>query len=168
MHFTELFIRRPVMTTLVMLAILLFGAMSYRYLPVSDLPNVDFPTIMVTANLPGASPETMASAVELGVVLAELAFGSEFVPSVGQQAACGLNGGGLGVVQPHGTARLGRNLGNATAHGPGPHNANIGESGTHLLDILETKQPATAHQAALWQAMLNALGRQARFNARRS
>src|SRR4030066_15927 len=63
MHFTELFIRRPVMTTLVMLAILLFGAMSYRHLPVSDLPNVDVPTIMVTANLPGASPETMASAV---------------------------------------------------------------------------------------------------------
>ncbi len=63
MHFTELFIRRPVMTTLVMLAILLFGAMSYRFLPVSDLPNVDFPTILVTADLPGASPETMASAV---------------------------------------------------------------------------------------------------------
>ncbi len=63
MHFTELFIRRPVMTTLVMLAILLFGVMSYRYLPVSDLPNVDFPTIMVTTTLPGASPETMASAV---------------------------------------------------------------------------------------------------------
>ena len=63
MHFTELFIRRPVMTTLVMLAILLFGVMSYRYLPVSDLPNVDFPTILVTTNLPGASPETMASAV---------------------------------------------------------------------------------------------------------
>jgi hydrophobic/amphiphilic exporter-1 (mainly G- bacteria), HAE1 family len=63
MHFTELFIRRPVMTTLVMLAILIFGAMSYRYLPVSDLPNVDFPTILVTVNLPGASPETMASAV---------------------------------------------------------------------------------------------------------
>jgi hydrophobic/amphiphilic exporter-1 (mainly G- bacteria), HAE1 family len=63
MHFTELFIRRPVMTTLVMLAILLFGIMSYRYLPVSDLPNVDFPTILVATNLPGASPETMASAV---------------------------------------------------------------------------------------------------------
>src|SRR4030042_1413472 len=63
MHFTELFIRRPVMTTLVMLAIRMFGAMSYRYLPVSDLPNVDFPTILVSANLPGASPETMASAV---------------------------------------------------------------------------------------------------------
>ncbi|HZE22200.1 MAG TPA: efflux RND transporter permease subunit, partial [Desulfobaccales bacterium] len=57
------FIRRPIMTTLVMLAILLFGAMSYRYLPVSDLPNVDFPTILVSAELPGASPETMASAV---------------------------------------------------------------------------------------------------------
>jgi hydrophobic/amphiphilic exporter-1 (mainly G- bacteria), HAE1 family len=63
MHFTELFIRRPIMTTLVMLAILLFGAMAYRYLPVSDLPNVDFPTILVSAELPGASPETMASAV---------------------------------------------------------------------------------------------------------
>jgi HAE1 family hydrophobic/amphiphilic exporter-1 len=51
------------MTTLVMLAILLFGVMGYRHLPVSDLPNVDFPTILVTANLPGASPETMASSV---------------------------------------------------------------------------------------------------------
>jgi HAE1 family hydrophobic/amphiphilic exporter-1 len=60
---TELFIRRPVMTTLVMLAILLFGVLGYRQLPVSDLPNVDFPTILVTANLPGASPETMASSV---------------------------------------------------------------------------------------------------------
>ncbi len=60
---TELFIRRPVMTTLVMLAILLFGVMGYRALPVSDLPNVDFPTILVTASLPGASPDTMASSV---------------------------------------------------------------------------------------------------------
>jgi HAE1 family hydrophobic/amphiphilic exporter-1 len=51
------------MTTLVMLAILLFGIMAYRLLPVSDLPNVDFPTILVNAALPGASPETMASAV---------------------------------------------------------------------------------------------------------
>jgi HAE1 family hydrophobic/amphiphilic exporter-1 len=59
----ELFIRRPVMTTLVMSGILLFGLISYRYLPVSDLPNVDYPTILVQANLPGASPETMASAV---------------------------------------------------------------------------------------------------------
>src|SRR5437762_185375 len=59
------FIRRPVMTSLVMAAILLFGVMAYRLLPVSDLPNVDFPTIQVGANLPGASPETMASAVAL-------------------------------------------------------------------------------------------------------
>jgi HAE1 family hydrophobic/amphiphilic exporter-1 len=63
MNISELFIRRPIMTTLVMLAILLFGVMGYRLLPVSDLPNVDFPTILVSASLPGASPETMASAV---------------------------------------------------------------------------------------------------------
>jgi HAE1 family hydrophobic/amphiphilic exporter-1 len=63
MSIAGIFIHRPVMTTLVMLAILLFGLIGYRLLPVSDLPNVDFPTIQVTANLPGASPETMASAV---------------------------------------------------------------------------------------------------------
>ena len=57
------FIRRPVATTLVMLAVLLFGAVAYRSLPVSDLPNVDLPTLLVTASLPGASPETMASSV---------------------------------------------------------------------------------------------------------
>ena len=60
---TALFIRRPVLTTLFMAAIMLFGLMAYRLLPVSDLPNVDFPTIQVTASLPGATPETMASAV---------------------------------------------------------------------------------------------------------
>ncbi|HET6364505.1 MAG TPA: efflux RND transporter permease subunit [Nitrospirota bacterium] len=63
MNIAEPFIRRPVMTTLIMSAILLFGVMAYRMLPVSDLPNVDFPTILVNATLPGASPETMASAV---------------------------------------------------------------------------------------------------------
>jgi HAE1 family hydrophobic/amphiphilic exporter-1 len=63
MNIPELFIRRPVMTTLVMMGFLLFGIISYRLLPVNDLPNVDFPTIVVTASLPGASPETMASAV---------------------------------------------------------------------------------------------------------
>jgi hydrophobic/amphiphilic exporter-1 (mainly G- bacteria), HAE1 family len=63
MNIPELFIRRPIMTTLVMLAILVFGIAAYRLLPVSDLPNVDFPTIQVSASLPGASPETMASAV---------------------------------------------------------------------------------------------------------
>jgi HAE1 family hydrophobic/amphiphilic exporter-1 len=60
---TDLFIRRPVLTTLLMAAVLLFGIMAFRLLPVSDLPNVDFPTIQVSAALPGASPETMASAV---------------------------------------------------------------------------------------------------------
>ncbi|MBK6736147.1 MAG: efflux RND transporter permease subunit [bacterium] len=59
----NVFIHRPVMTTLVMMAILVAGVIGYRQLPVSDLPNVDFPTISVSASLPGASPETMASAV---------------------------------------------------------------------------------------------------------
>ena len=63
MNITEIFIRRPVMTTLIMLGIVLFGAAGYRSLPVSDLPNVDFPTIQVNAGLPGASPETMAASV---------------------------------------------------------------------------------------------------------
>ncbi len=63
MNLSETFIRRPVMTTLVMLSILLFGLLAYRKLPVSDLPNVDYPTIQVTANLPGSNPDTMASSV---------------------------------------------------------------------------------------------------------
>ena len=63
MSISDIFIRRPVMTTLVMLGILLFGVVGYRALPVSDLPNVDFPTIQVQAALPGASPETMSFAV---------------------------------------------------------------------------------------------------------
>ena len=63
MNLPELCIRRPIMTTLVMLAILIFGIFAYRLLPVSDLPNVDFPVIVVSAVLPGASPETMASAI---------------------------------------------------------------------------------------------------------
>ncbi len=65
MNVAEIFIRRPVMTTLVMLGILMFGIMGYRLLPVSDLPNVDFPTILVSASLPGATPDTMASAVAM-------------------------------------------------------------------------------------------------------
>src|ERR1700761_9109576 len=63
MSFSELFIRRPVTTVLVMAGILFFGITAYRRLPVSDLPTVDYPTITVNASLPGASPETMASAV---------------------------------------------------------------------------------------------------------
>ncbi len=60
---TELFIKRPVMTTLIMMAILLFGYISYESLPVSELPNVDYPTIEVTGNLPGSSPDNMAASI---------------------------------------------------------------------------------------------------------
>ena len=63
MNLSEIFIRRPVATILLMVAIAFFGAVAYQSLPVSDLPNVDLPTLLVTASLPGASPETMASAV---------------------------------------------------------------------------------------------------------
>ena len=63
MNIPELCIRRPVMTTLLTAALCIFGVMAYRQLPVSDLPNVEFPTILVKASLPGATPETMASAV---------------------------------------------------------------------------------------------------------
>ncbi len=65
MNISALFIKRPITTTLIMLGILVFGTMSYRLLPVSDLPAIDFPTIQVSAGLPGASPETVASAVAL-------------------------------------------------------------------------------------------------------
>ncbi len=63
MNISETFIRRPIATSLLMMGILIFGAASYPLLPVSSLPTVDFPTISVTAQLPGASPDTMASSV---------------------------------------------------------------------------------------------------------
>jgi hydrophobic/amphiphilic exporter-1 (mainly G- bacteria), HAE1 family len=63
MNLSEIFIRRPVMTTLVTLGILFFGMMSYFLLPISALPSVEYPFIQVSANLPGASPEVMASSV---------------------------------------------------------------------------------------------------------
>jgi HAE1 family hydrophobic/amphiphilic exporter-1 len=63
MNLSEPFIRRPVATTLIQLAIVIFGILGYRSLPVSDLPTVDFPTLQVEASLPGANPETMAAAV---------------------------------------------------------------------------------------------------------
>src|SRR5450631_2297972 len=62
-NFSAPFIRRPVATSLVTLAILLAGAIAFRFLPVAPLPQVDLPTIGVGAGLPGASPETMASSV---------------------------------------------------------------------------------------------------------
>ena len=60
---SELFIQRPITTTLVMVGIFLFGLIGYEALPVSDLPTVDYPTINVNAGLPGANPETMAASV---------------------------------------------------------------------------------------------------------
>ncbi len=63
MNISEGFIRRPIATSLLMAAITLFGAVAYRSLAVSDLPNVDFPTLLVTAQLPGASPQTMGASV---------------------------------------------------------------------------------------------------------
>src|SRR6266446_1999697 len=63
MNVSEVFIRRPIATSLIMLGIGVFGVVAYRVLPVSDLPNVDFPTLNVGAGLPGGDPGTMASAV---------------------------------------------------------------------------------------------------------
>src|SRR5256885_8199179 len=63
MNVSQTFIERPIATSLLMVAIGMFGLLASRSLPVSDLPNVDFPTLLVTASLPGANPETMASAV---------------------------------------------------------------------------------------------------------
>src|SRR3954451_16200658 len=63
MNVSEIFIRRPIATSLVMLGIAVMGVLAYRVLPVSDLPNVDFPTLNIGAGLPGGDPSTMASAV---------------------------------------------------------------------------------------------------------
>jgi len=63
MNICSIFIRRPVATTVLMCALFIFGWVAYKQLPISDLPNVDFPTIIVTASLPGADPETMATTV---------------------------------------------------------------------------------------------------------
>src|SRR5262244_778479 len=63
MTMSETCIRRPVLTTLITASIIVFGVFAYRLLAVAALPRVDFPTIQVTANLPGASPETMAASV---------------------------------------------------------------------------------------------------------
>jgi HAE1 family hydrophobic/amphiphilic exporter-1 len=63
MSLSSPFIRRPVATALLIVAMLLFGGTAYELLPVAPLPNVNFPTITVTAQLPGADPQTMASAV---------------------------------------------------------------------------------------------------------
>src|SRR5205085_9945757 len=63
MNISDIFIRKLVMTTLLMAALVIFGAFGYATLPVSELPNVDFPTIVVSASLPGADPQTVASSI---------------------------------------------------------------------------------------------------------
>src|SRR5438309_4374091 len=63
MKIAETFITRPIATSLVMAAILIFGIFAYQLLPVSDLPTVDFPTVVVNASVPGANPDTMATSV---------------------------------------------------------------------------------------------------------
>src|SRR5258708_8616716 len=63
MHVSRIFIERPIMTALITFAVVLFGMVGYRALPVSELPSVDYPTIQVPATLPGGNPETMASSV---------------------------------------------------------------------------------------------------------
>ncbi|HXO02468.1 MAG TPA: efflux RND transporter permease subunit, partial [Stellaceae bacterium] len=63
MSISEPFIRRPIATSLLMLGVLVFGIGAYNLLPVAAVPNVDFPTITVTAQYPGANPNTMASSV---------------------------------------------------------------------------------------------------------
>ncbi|MEZ5401346.1 MAG: efflux RND transporter permease subunit [Bryobacteraceae bacterium] len=90
MNFSATFIERPIATSLMMAAIALFGAVAYRSLPVSDLPNVDLPTLLVTAALPGASPETMASAVATPLE-------NQFTMIAGMQAMTSVNA--LGSTQ---------------------------------------------------------------------
>ena len=63
MNISALFVKRPIATVLLMIGLLLCGLASYRLLPVASLPNVNYPTISVTAQLPGADPQTMASSV---------------------------------------------------------------------------------------------------------
>lgn len=79
------------MTSLVMLAVMIFGMFAYRILPVNDLPSIDFPTIQVSANLPGASPETMASAVATPLE-------REFSTIAGLDAMTSTNGQGISII----------------------------------------------------------------------
>ena len=91
MNIAELFIKRPVMTSLVMLAVMLFGVIAYRSLPVNDLPTVDYPTIRVRAQLPGANPDTMASSVALPLE-------REFSTIAGVDAMTSTNGTGASII----------------------------------------------------------------------
>lgn len=91
MNLSELFIKRPIMTSLVMLAVMIFGLFAYRALPVNDLPSIDFPTIQVRSDLPGASPETMASAVATPLE-------RQFSTISGLDAMTSTNGQGISII----------------------------------------------------------------------
>ena len=91
MNISHLFIKRPIMTSLVMMAVMIFGVFAYRILPVNDLPNIDFPSIQVRANLPGASPETMASAVATPLE-------RQFSTIAGVDSMTSTNGQGITVI----------------------------------------------------------------------
>jgi HAE1 family hydrophobic/amphiphilic exporter-1 len=91
MNMSELFIRRPIMTSLVMLAVMIFGVFAYKLLPVNDLPSIDYPTIQVTSNLPGASPETMASAVATPLE-------RQFSTIAGLDSMTSTNGQGVSII----------------------------------------------------------------------
>ena len=91
MNFSDPFIKRPVMTSLIMLAVMIFGIFAYRALPVNDLPSIDFPTIQVTSNLPGASPETMASAVATPLE-------RQFSTIAGLDSMTSTNGQGVSII----------------------------------------------------------------------
>ncbi len=91
MSISDLFIKRPIMTSLVMLAVMIFGVFAYNTLPVNDLPSIDFPTIQVNANLPGASPETMASAVATPLE-------REFSTISGLESMTSTNGQGISII----------------------------------------------------------------------
>src|SRR5579863_7988748 len=81
------FVKRPIATSLLMAGILLVGLVSFPLLPVAPLPQVDFPTIQVSAALPGASPETMASSVATPL---ETQFAA--IPSVSQMTSASVQG----------------------------------------------------------------------------
>jgi multidrug efflux pump subunit AcrB len=65
MNISAPFIQRPVMTTVLAVALVILGVFAYRHLPVSELPNVDFPTISVSASLPGANPRNIAASIAM-------------------------------------------------------------------------------------------------------
>ena len=94
MNISTTFIRRPIATSLLMAGILLVGAAAYPLLPVAPLPQVDFPTLQVTAQLPGASPETMASSVTAPL---ERQFGQ--IPGVSQMTSSSTLGNSAITVQ---------------------------------------------------------------------